>query len=450
MNDVLLRGGRVIDPASGRDQPADMLLAQGSVAAISTQRGQLTPASETIVIDVEGCLVTPGLLDIHVHLREPSGDRHEETIASGAAAAVAGGFTTVCCMPNTTPPLDSPDRLLEVFRRATAADAARVLPVACATQGRQGERVTDVASLAEAGAIAISDDGDVVSDAGVMREALRAARDANICFMQHCQEPSLTRGASMNAGPVAERMGQIGWPHIAEELIIERDVRLNREIGCRYHAQHLSSGESVEIIRRARETGQPITGEASPHHLLLTDEACEQLGTAAKMNPPLRTAADIAMLKEGIASGVITVLATDHAPHPAASKDVDFAQAAFGIVGVESALPLYVKALVDDGVLSWPELVAMMTINPARLIGIDAGGLGTLTVGGEADVTIIDPDLEWTIDADAFISTGRNCPFDGWSVRGRAIGAIIGGRAKRLIEPGRVVASPGPIDGLDG
>jgi dihydroorotase len=227
-------------------------------------------------------------------------------------------------------------------------------------------------------------------------------------------------------------------------------VRLNRQVGCRYHAQHLSSGESVEIIRRARETGQPVTGEASPHHLLLTDETCEDLGTAAKMNPPLRTARDIALIKEGIASGVITVLATDHAPHPVASKAVDFAHAAFGIVGVECALPLYIKALVDDGVLDWPGLIAMMTMNPARLIGIDAAGLGTLAIGGEGDVTIIEPDIEWTIDIDAFVSTGRNCPFDGWTVRGRAIGSIVGGRVKRLMEAGRVVAAPGPVAGLDG
>ena len=234
----------------------------------------------------------------------------------------------------------------------------------------------------------------------------------------------------MNAGPTATRLGLTGWPGVAEELIIERDVRLNRSIGCRYHAQHLSSGESVDIIRRAQAEGQPVTAEATPHHLLLTEEACDGYNTMAKMNPPLRTAHDIAALKEGIAQGTITILGTDHAPHPLHRKQAVFADATFGIVGLESALPLYAKALVEDEVIDWPQMLAMMTVNPARLVGIDRLGLGSLTLGGPADLTVIDPQLQWTILAEEFASQGRNCPFDAWSVKGRAIATIVAGHSQ--------------------
>ncbi len=466
---ILIRGGRVIDPARGVDATGDVLIVDGRLVAIEFKHGAIrtgeTPV-RSVVIDAQGLLVCPGLIDPHVHLREPDETgAHGETIASGAASAVSGGFTTVCCMPNTRPPLDSQEQERLVHERAARADLARVFVVACATKGRQGRELSDVLRQSaigsgqsqSAGPVGFSDDGDVVADAGVMYEALRACKAADRCFMQHCQEPSLTRGASMNAGPVAERLGQIGWPKVAEELIIERDIRLNREIGAHYHAQHVSSGESAAIIRRARTDGQPITGEVSPHHLLLTEEDVERAwsdesmaprqsrGLAAamfKMNPPLRTRHDIEMLKAAVADGTITVLGTDHAPHPLASKSVEFANASFGIVGLDCALPLYVKALIEDGVIDWPRMIAMMTIEPARLCGLDAMGLGSLQVGGPADVTLIDPVEVWQIDVNEFKSAARNCPFDGWRVRGRAVATIVGGQIKmtRLNERKSVAA----------
>jgi dihydroorotase len=438
MASLLITGGRVIDPASGFDQTADVLINDGHIAAISTSRGELDSSAIAHRIDAEGCIVSPGLIDIHVHLREPDETaKHEETIASGSAGAVYGGFTSVCCMPNTRPPLDSPDRIAFVHDRTREANNCRIFVVACATSGRSGKELAPIDAMSQAGAVAFSDDGDVIASAAVMRDALEACRRAGRPFMQHCQEPTLTQGASMNAGPIAERMGEVGWPAVAEEIIIERDIRLNRRIGAHYHAQHLSSGESVEIIRRARAEGQPITGEVSPHHLLLTDQACEQLGTMAKMNPPLRTKDDIAQLKRGVAEGVVTILATDHAPHPAASKEVEFSRASFGIIGVDCALALYIQALIDDGVIDWPQMLAMMTVNPARLVKLDSIGLGMLQLGAPADITIIDPNLEWTIDVNDFASASRNCPFDGWPVRGRSIATIVAGQIKHSRIPAR-------------
>jgi dihydroorotase len=428
---VLIEGGRVIDPARDFDARADVLLVGDRVAEISTTPGAIVAGDDATRIDAEGCIVSPGLIDIHVHLREP-GEGHEETIATGSASALEGGFSTICCMPNTTPPLDTAERVRFVQERAAEAAAARVFVVACATRHRNGQSLTAVHDLAEAGAVGISDDGDCLFNETVMSVALLGAKNHDLCFMQHCQDPLATEGAAMNAGPIAEELGLVGWPREAEESIIRRDVELNRAVGCRYHAQHLSSGGSADIIRAARADGLPVTGEASPHHLLLTEEACRDLGTVAKMNPPLRTQRDIDDLKAAIADGTITVLATDHAPHPAATKDRPFAEASFGIVGLECALPLYVRALITDGVIDWPRLLALMTIEPARLVGLDRRGFGRLEAGGPADVTIIDPSLEWTVDASAFASTGRNCPFDGWSVQGRAVATIVEGTVRLL------------------
>lgn len=429
MTSILLKGGRVIDPASGHDGTADILIDDRRIAAIQTT--PIAPPDGTVVVDAEGLLVTPGLLDIHVHLREP-GPRHRETVATGAAAAVNGGFATVACMPNTTPALDTAMNVEFIHDRAAAADQARVFVVGCATQNREGERLAEIASMAKAGIVGVTDDGDVIASPTMMQRALATAKAHDLCLMQHCQDPDLARGGAMNAGALATRLGLPGWPSIAEELVIERDIRLNRSIGCRYHVQHMSSGDSVAILEAAQRDGQPVTGEVSPHHLLLTEEACDGYETNAKMNPPLRTRADINALKEGVARGVITVLATDHAPHPAETKDTDFVSAAYGIVGLECALPLYAKALIEDGVLDWPGLIAMMTINGARLCGLDRRGLGSLTIGGPADVTLIDPTASWTIDPDAFLSTGRNCPFAGVEVKSRAEGVIVNGRFKLL------------------
>jgi dihydroorotase len=282
--------------------------------------------------------------------------------------------------------------------------------------------------MGQAGAVAFSDDGDGIASAQMMLRVLQMCKAVGRPFMQHCQEPTLTQGAAMNAGPLQAKLGLGGWPAIAEELMLERDVMLNRGVGARYHAQHLSAAGSAEIIRRARAAGQPVSGEASPHHLLLTDQACDGYNTEAKMNPPLRTQKDVQALREAVADGTIDVLATDHAPHTAAEKARDFANAPFGIVGLETALPLYAEALVATGAIGWPRLVALLTIQPARLLGLDGTGLGTLRIGAAADVTVIDPGAAWTIDPADFRSRSRNTPFAGRRVTGRAVRTFVGGR----------------------
>ncbi len=426
MAGILIRGGRVIDPANGLDSVLDLAIDGDRVAAVGDR---LDRAGAGRVIDAEGLIVAPGLIDPHVHLREP-GQPERETIETGTAAAVGGGFTSVVCMPNTAPAIDSPELIEWIAAKSAAAGACRVFAVGAVSAGRGGERLAEIYLMARAGAVGFSDDGDAVADAGLMLAALVAIAPTGLPMMQHCQEPTLTRGASMNAGPLATRLGLTGWPAVAEEIIIERDIRLNRGVGCRYHVQHVSSGGSVEILREARRdpgAARLVTAEASPHHLILTDRACDGFDTNAKMNPPLRSERDIEALRAGVAEGVITVLGTDHAPHTAASKQADFAAASFGITGLETALPLYAEALVASGAIEWPRLIELMTINPARLCGLDARGLGSLAVGGPGDVTLIDPDCEWTFLAAESASKGRNTPFDGRGMRGRAVATIVGG-----------------------
>lgn len=431
MSMTLLRGGRVIDPASGTDGVMDVAIDGGAIAEI----GPKLPAPEGCeVVECDGLLVTPGLIDPHVHLREP-GQEHKETIATGTLAAARGGFTTVVCMPNTTPPIDSPEIVRFVADRAMHEGSCRVFCAAAASVGRKGERLTEFALLAKAGAAAFTDDGDVIASAGLMTQALRAARHVDRPLMQHCQEPSMTRGASMHAGEVSTRLGLGGWPRAAEEVIVERDIRLNREIGAKYHIQHVSSAGSVQIVRRARADaalGERVTCEATPHHLLLTHHACEGFDTRAKMNPPLREDADAKAIVEGVADGTITILGTDHAPHTAEEKSRDFESAPFGIVGIETALALYRQALVEAGAIDWPRLIGLMTWNPARLCGLDGLGLGRLAPGGPADVTVIDAEAAWTINSSAFASIGRSTPFEGWHVRGAPVRVYCGGRLTHL------------------
>lgn len=421
---LFLRGGRVIDPASGHDATADVAIARGRVIAIGPG---LNPPTDARVVDCGGLIVAPGLIDPHVHLREPGGE-HKETIETGSAAAVSGGFTTVCCMPNTTPSLDSPELLGFIKHQAERVAACRVFAVAAATVGRQGERLAEIASLARAGAVGFSDDGDVIASTGVMLAAMRAIAPTGLAFMQHCQEPSLTRGASMHSGSVSTRLGLIGWPRLAEEIIVERDIRLSAESGCRYHVQHLSSGGSVDLIRRARERGLPVSAEASPHHLLLTHEACDGYDTSAKMNPPLRERSDIDAIRQGVADGVITVLATDHAPHADHEKRQPFETAPFGIVGLETALALYVEALIDTGAIDWPRLVELMSLAPAKLCNLEP--LGHLVEGGPGDVTVIDPQRRWSITRGELAGRSSNTPFLGREVRARAVLTVVGGEVR--------------------
>ncbi|MCE2885152.1 MAG: dihydroorotase [Planctomycetaceae bacterium] len=411
---TLFRKGRIIDPANGIDAEGDLLVVDGRIAEVRTGRRIDAPAGARVV-ECGGMFVTPGLVDPHVH-------------QTGAASAINGGFTTVCCMPNTNPAIDTVPTVRFVRQAARDAALARVFVVAAATVGRKGEQLAPMAAMSRAGAVAFSDDGECIMNPLVMRRVLETCKSLGKTFMQHCQDHQLSEGGVMNEGPVATRLGLLGWPREAEEIIIERDACLNRSIGARYHAQHVSSGGSAAILRRARAAGNPVSGEVSPHHLLLTDDACDGYDTQAKMNPPLRTKQDIAQLKEAVADGTIDVLATDHAPHTAAEKARDFASAPFGIIGLDCALPLYAKALVDDGVIGWPRMIELLTRTPAELCGLRGDGIGALDVGSKADVTVIDPNHEWTIRADEFASKSRNCPFDGWTVRGRAMYAMISGR----------------------
>ncbi len=442
---IVITGGRVIDPATQLDQVTDVTLDNGKVASLA--KVSKPDLQADTLIRAEGCIVAPGLIDIHVHLREP-GHEEKETVATGAASAVHGGFTSVCCMPNTNPALDDNGRIDFVHLQARRANLANVFPVGAITKARAGKELAEIGLMAKAGAVAFSDDGVAVASASVMSKALSYIAMTGKVLMQHCEDPELGGGA-MNAGSLATRLGLSGWPRVAEELIIQRDILLNlrQNIGCRYHVQHISSGGSVELIRRARADlfGQAhITAEASPHHLLLTEDTCSGYDTNYKMNPPLRGQRDVEAILAGIKDGTITILATDHAPHTQEEKELEFAAAPYGIIGLDCALPLYIRALIESGTVDWPTMLAMMTSNPAKLCKLT--GKGSLSPGSDADVTIIDPKCHWTIDAGDFASKSRNCPFHGWNVTGRAMVTIVNGQVKlcreaqRLTGPGRGTA----------
>ncbi len=420
MPTLLIKNGILLDPSQAFEQRKDILLRDGKIAAVGTNLG-----SADRVIDAAGNYVTPGLIDIHVHFREP-GDEEEETIASGSAAAVAGGFTTVCCMPNTKPALDNEGQIEFVLREGQRVNLAQVHPIGAITRERAGKELAEMALMKERGAIAFSDDGVGVADAAMMRKALQYAKMIDAVIMQHCEEPTLS-GGCMNAGLVSTALGLGGLPAESEQLMIARDLLLNRTIGCRYHVQHISSAGSVDLIRQAKKNGERVTAEVAPHHLLLTDECCRTFDTNYKMNPPLRTAADVKACIEGVRDGTIDCLATDHAPHLAEEKELEFPYAPFGILGLECALPLYVQALVTPGHIPWMRLIELMSTKPAEIVGL---AKGTLRLGADADLTIIDPKLQWTIDAEAFKSKSRNCPFDGEQVTGRAVCTIVGGEVK--------------------
>ena len=419
---ILIRRGRIVDPRAGVDRELDLLIEDGHIV----RREPGIAASGAMVIEAVDHLVLPGLVDMHVHLREP-GQTHKEDIASGTAAAAAGGFCTVCCMPNTTPVNDSVEVTALILQRAREVGVVRVRPVAAITRGLRGEELCDHAALRDAGAVALSDDGRCVMDAGVMRRALTSAMNAGLPVIQHCEDPALSGGGAMNEGPFSARLGLSGQPVEAESVIIARDLELVRLTGARYHVAHLSAAPSARLVRLAREQGLPVTCEVTPHHFSLTDEACLAAGSAAKVNPPLRGRADVAAVKAAIADGTVDVIATDHAPHAEAEKALPFEQAPFGISGIETALPLSLD-LWREGVVSLPRLVALLACNPARILGLTSG---TLAPGAAADVTLVDPDRRWTVDPARLRSRGHNTPWAGRELRGVVTHTLVGGRVVR-------------------
>jgi len=420
MIDLLIHNGRVIDPASGRDEVCDVAVAKGRVARIGKPRDK---AKRTV--DATGKIVSPGLIDIHVHCREP-GHEEEETIATASAAAVAGGFTTIVAMPNTHPPADDETAIQYVLQRAAEADLARVLPAGCITKAREGKELAEMGLMHQAGAVAFTDDGDGVASTSVMQRATQYARMIGAPLLQHCQDPDLFSGA-MNSGAAAVRLGLGGIAASGEQIMLRRDLELLERTDAAYHMMHVSSAGSVDLLRAAKARGLPVTAEATPHHLLLTDAACMSYDPNYKVNPPLRSAADVEAIRAGVADGTIDCLASDHAPHAKEEKELEFGLAPFGIISVECALGLYVKALVDTGHLDWPELLRRMTVAPAAVI---QRPLGRLREGDVADITIIDPDRRWTVNVERFVSRSRNCPYQGWRLKGRAIMTIVGGRTK--------------------
>ena len=426
--DILIKGGRIIDPASNTDTTGDVLLSAGKVAQI----GGKISADGADTLEATGLIVAPGLIDIHVHFREP-GDEGEETIATGSAAAVAGGFTSVACMPNTKPALDDEASIEFVCHQAALARQCNVYPIGAITKGREGDELAEIGQMVRSGAVAFSDDGAGVQSTAVMFRAMQYMSMFDQAIIQHCEEEALSAGGVMNSGLSATRLGLPGIPPIAEEMMIQRDLSLVRVTGARYHVAHVSTLGAVEMVRRAKQEGLPITAEVCPHHLLLTEEACETFDTNYKMNPPLRTQADVEACLAAITDGTIDCLVTDHAPHGIQEKELEFLDAPFGIVGLECALPLYVKAMIESKRMDWPTLIERMTVAPARVLSLEKGTLG---VGGDADVVLIDPEMKWAIDVKQFRSKSRNCPFDCWNVTGRAVTTIVGGEVKYTTDAG--------------
>jgi dihydroorotase len=423
MDPLLITGGRILDPGQKLDQAADLLIVGGKIAWV----GQGTPPQEPAsTLRLNGQIVSPGFIDLHCHLREP-GYEEKETIASGTRAAARGGFTTVCCMPNTTPPIDSQATVEYVREKARTEGAVRVLPIGCITRGRRGEGLADMAELAAAGAVAFSDDGSPVRDSRLLRHALEYSLTLGLPVIEHCEDPALTQDGAINEGWVSARLGLKGMPAAAEESIVARDIALAELAGARLHIAHVSTAGSVELIRRARERGLSITAEVTPHHLTLTEERVmgpPAYDSSAKVNPPLRTPRDVEALIHGLRDGTIDAIATDHAPHAPEDKLCEFGLAAFGISGLETALGSLL-ALVHSGDIDLMTLVSKLTAEPAMIIG--AKELGTLKVGTPADVTIFDPQAQWLVDPEAFASKGKNTPLAGCMLTGKVMATIFAG-----------------------
>jgi dihydroorotase len=419
MRKLLIRGGRVIDPASGRDEIADVLLAHGLVEAV----GAKLPADGADVIDASGCWVTPGFVDLHTHLREP-GQEYKEDIASGGRSAAAGGFTSIACMANTNPVNDDPSVTEYIRDRARQDCPVRVYPVAAATKGLAGEVMTEMVALAKSGAVAFSDDGKTIMDSGMQRRVLEYSKLTGMPVMVHAEDRCLVKDGVVNEGPVSTKLGLPGNPAVAETVHVARDIQLAELTGAHLHVAHVSTAGAVALIREAKNRGVHVTAEVSPHHLTLTDEATLGFDTNAKMAPPLRGAADVAACVAGLADGTLDAIATDHAPHAVHEKDVEFTAAPPGVLGFETALPV-VLALVRQKRVTPAQLIAALTVNPARVIGLPQGRLER---GAPGDVVVIDPDKRWFYDPAKGFSKSRNSPWTGQELHGRVLQTIVGGR----------------------
>jgi len=419
MPKLLIKNGRVLDPATGRDETADILIKGGLIVRI----GQNLHATGVIGFDATGMVVTPGFIDMHVHLREP-GFEHAETIESGSKAAVAGGFTSICCMPNTSPVNDDATVTRYILERARRFSAANVFPIGAITEDSAGEKLASIGSMKDAGAVAISDDGRPVMNSRVMRRAMEYARAFNMPVIDHCEDLNLSAGGDMHEGFSSVRLGLRGIPSISEDVMVARDILLAEATGARFHVAHLSTRRSLEMVAQAKARKLPVTCEVSPHHLALTDEDMTAYDSNFKMKPPLRSACDREALVEGVASGVVDAIATDHAPHPGSEKMQEFEKCPFGIIGLETALAVALETLVHSGRIPLMRLIELFTAGPARILGLNRGRLAP---GLPGDFTILDPEHRWTYDVNRSFSRSRNSPFHGRTFRGAPVATVVNG-----------------------
>ena len=431
MTSVLIKGGRVIDPASKLDGVRDVLVVGGKIKKVTSNQKPETGGTQ--VVDAKGCLVLPGLIDMHAHLRDP-GRPDKETIASGSRAAALGGFTTVCCMANTDPPIDNPAVVEYILAKAKAEAAVNIFPIASVTKGLKGGELAEMGRCFAEGAVAFSDDGNSVMRADVMRRALEYARQFGVAVVAHCEDANLSSGGAMNESYLSTEIGLPGISSLSEEIMVARDIMLAREYG-RVHLAHISSAGSVKLIRQAKREGVPVTCETCPHYFALTEEAVKDYDTNAKVNPPLKSKADVRAILRGLKDGTIDVIATDHAPHNIEEKNVEFDSAANGMVGLETALALVLTRLVDTRILTLKQAAEKLTSAPARILKLT--GKGTLHVGADADVIVVDPRAEWIVDPSKFASKSRNTPFSGWKLKGKVIYTIVGGRI--VVREGKLV-----------
>lgn len=426
MSSIVITNARILDPAEKIDLSGAIAVKDGLIAYVGPDVAAARSAAGNgaAVIDAGGALLAPGFIDMHVHLREP-GDEAEETIASGAMAAVAGGFTSVVCMPNTEPPVDNESAIIFTRREARRAGLANVFPVGCITAGRQGKELAEMAQMARGGAVAYSDDGQAVPTAGLLRRALAYAKMLDKPIMEHCEDKSLLEGGVMDEGYMSTALGLRGIPDECEEIIVARDAALAKLTGGHVHIQHISTADSVEIIRRAKEAGVHITAEVTPHHLVLTSDCLKEYDPVYKVSPPLRERHDVEACRRGLKEGIIDAIASDHAPHLDGEKELELVAAPSGMIGLETTVGVISTTLVHEGGFTWADLIPALATRPSEILKL---GRGRLRVGLPGDLTLIDPEREWLVEPERFHSRSRNCPFRGWKLKGRAVMTVVGGR----------------------